>query len=83
MPATAAQFGVKDPFSPKENVDAGARFLKTLLDLYGDLPKALGAYNAGPANVNQAGGVPDFAETKSYVQSILSGLPADARVPKR
>jgi len=80
MPATAAQLGVRDPFSPKENVDAGARFLKQLLHLYGNLPMALGAYNAGPGNVNQAGGVPDFPETKSYIRSILSGLPPELRI---
>src|SRR5262245_11044192 len=83
MPATAAHFGVKDPFDPKENVEAGARFLKQLLGMYGNLPMALGAYNAGPANVNQAGGIPDFQETKSYIRTILLGLPPDLLVPKR
>ena len=83
MPATAAHFGVKDPFNPKENVEAGARLLKPLLDMYGNLPLALGAYNAGPGNVNQAGGIPDFQETKSYIRSILLGLPPDILIPKR
>ena len=72
MPTTAAQFGVQDPFDPKENVGAGARFLKQLLARYGgDLALALGAYNAGPAKVDEAGGVPPLAETQDYVRKIL------------
>ena len=76
MPATAAQLGVTDAFDPKENVDAGARFLKQLLNLYGGDPSlALGALNAGPGRVNQAGGVPNLPETVDYVQKVLSFLP--------
>ena len=56
MPATAAQFGVENPFDPKENLDAGARFLGLLLTRFDRvLPLALGAYNAGPARVEEAG----------------------------
>ena len=51
MPATAARLGVKDPFDPKENLNAGAWFVKQLMNIYDDLPLALGAYNAGPAEV--------------------------------
>jgi soluble lytic murein transglycosylase-like protein len=76
MPATAAQFNLKDPFDPKENLDAGARLLKELLGRYnGNLAFALGGYNAGPSRVDDAGGVPDFPETISYVDRILSSLP--------
>ena len=76
MPATALQLGVSDAFDPKQNVNAGARLLKQLLQSYGgDLPLALGAFNAGPARVNQAGGVPDYPETIDYVQKVLSFLP--------
>lgn len=72
MPDTAAELGVNDPFDPKENIEAGARYLRQLLDKYkGDLPQALGAYNAGPSAVDQAGGVPNFRETRDYVQSIM------------
>jgi soluble lytic murein transglycosylase-like protein len=72
MPDTAAELGVNDPFDPKENIEAGARYLRQLLDKYkGDLPQALGAYNAGPGAVDQAGGIPNFRETRDYVQSII------------
>ena len=76
MPATAAQFNVRDPFNPKENVDVGARLLKELLGRYnGNLAFALGAYNAGPSRVDEAGGVPNIPETTDYVERILSSLP--------
>jgi len=75
MPSTAQEFGVKDPFDVTSNVDTGAKFLKQLLTKYdGDLTKALGAYNAGPAKVDAAGGVPAIPETLDYVRQILSGL---------
>jgi soluble lytic murein transglycosylase-like protein len=76
MPATARQFHVRDSFDPKQNVAAGAKFLKSLIDRYGgDLTLALGAYNAGPARVDEAGGVPAIPETQDYVTSILGALP--------
>jgi soluble lytic murein transglycosylase-like protein len=76
MPATAAQLGVKDPFDPQENLNAGAWFVKQLLTTYNDLPLALGAYNAGPARVNAIDGIPAIPETQNYIQKILSSLPA-------
>jgi soluble lytic murein transglycosylase-like protein len=76
MPATAEQFGIQDPFDAASNLDAGARFLKQLLNKYGgDLPKALGAYNAGPSKVDSAGSVPAIPETMEYVRQILAALP--------
>jgi soluble lytic murein transglycosylase-like protein len=75
MPSVQAQFGVTDPYDPKQNVGAGTRRLKQLLERFdGDLPRALGAYNAGPARVEQWGGVPPFPETMQYVTGILSEL---------
>jgi soluble lytic murein transglycosylase-like protein len=75
MPDTAGLLGVQDPFDPKENIDAGTKYLKQLLDKYkGDVAQALGAYNAGPGTVDQAGGVPEIPETKSYVDAILKKL---------
>jgi len=86
MPDTSGKLGVEDPFDPKQNIEAGARYLKELLDKYkGDLPRALGAYNAGPSTVDQAGQVPDIPETRDYVAAILKKLaasaPADPKPP--
>jgi len=84
MPATAEQLGVRDPFDIQQNIGGGARFLKELLTRYtGDLSLALGAYNAGPTKVDQAGGVPAIPETTNYVREILCKLaaPADPKPP--
>jgi soluble lytic murein transglycosylase-like protein len=76
MPATATQFGATDPFDPARNVDAGAAFLKQLLERYGgNLNLALGAYNAGPAKVDGAADVPAIPETKDFIQRVLSAMP--------
>jgi soluble lytic murein transglycosylase-like protein len=76
MPGTAEELGIQNPFDAASNVDGGARFLKQLLNRYGgDVPKALGAYNAGPAKVDAAGGVPDVPETMDYIRQILAALP--------
>ena len=73
MPATLEQFSVKDGFDASENINAGAKFLKQLLTKYGgDVALALGAYNAGPARVDAAGGVPAIPETVNYVNKVLS-----------
>lgn len=72
MPETARELQVADPFDPEQNIQAGAKYLKQLIEKYkGDLEQALAAYNAGPATVDQAGGVPEIPETKGYVESIL------------
>jgi soluble lytic murein transglycosylase-like protein len=76
MPAIAAQFGVHDPFDPKQNVEAGTKLLKQLLEKYkGDTKLALAAYNAGSARVDTEGGVPPIPETINYVNDIVSKLP--------
>ena len=76
MPDTAAQFAVTDPFDPKQNIDAGTKFLKQLLTKYnGDVKLALSAYNAGPNRVDRDGGVPAIQETMDYVSDILAKLP--------
>ncbi len=75
MPATQAQFQVKNPFSPKESLEAGSKLLRDLLDRYhGDLSLALSAYNAGAQAVDKAGAVPEIPETKNYVFGILNRL---------
>lgn len=72
MPETSQELGVGDPFDVKENIEAGAEYLKGLLDRYkGDLAQALGAFNAGPAAVDQAAGIPPIPETRDYVDAIL------------
>src|SRR5713101_5667591 len=71
IPTTAVRFGVNDAFSPQQNVDAGVRYLKTLLERYnGNLDLALAAYNAGEGAVDRAHGVPAFRETREYVQKV-------------
>ena len=73
IPTTAQRFGVDDLYSPKQNVDAGVRYLKTLLERYnGNLDLALAAYNAGEGAVDRAHGVPSFRETRNYVQRVQS-----------
>jgi soluble lytic murein transglycosylase-like protein len=71
VPSTAERFGVNDMYSPQQNVDAGVRYLKTLLERYnGNLDLALAAYNAGEGAVDRAHGVPSFRETRTYVQRV-------------
>lgn len=75
MPATQSALDVEDPFDPEESLMAGARLLRELLTRYnGSLPRALSAYNAGPKQVDRAGGIPAIAETRTYVAQILSRL---------
>jgi soluble lytic murein transglycosylase-like protein len=75
MPATQIQLQVQNPFSAQESLEAGSKLLKQLLDRYhGDLSQALSAYNAGPARVDAAGGVPKIQETQNYVSEILNRL---------
>jgi soluble lytic murein transglycosylase-like protein len=73
LPPTAARLGVQNIFDPRENIDAGTRYLRDLLLLYkNDLALTLAAYNAGPQRVQQYGRVPPFAETQSYVKRVRS-----------
>jgi soluble lytic murein transglycosylase-like protein len=73
MPATARQYAVRDPYDPQANIEAGVRHLKDLLTRF-DLRLALAAYNAGEGTVRQHGGLPPYAETRSYVARILSRI---------
>jgi soluble lytic murein transglycosylase-like protein len=73
MPATARQYGVRDSYDPKANLEAGIRHLKDLLSRM-ELPVALAAYNAGEGTVQRYGGLPPYPETQNYVRSILRRL---------
>ena len=72
MPSVAQCMGLKDPFNPEENIEAGVRYLKVLLERFGhDLALTLAAYNAGPEAVDLSKGVPPYAETRRYVERVL------------
>ena len=71
MPETAARFGVTNVFDPRQNIDAGTRYLKELLLRYsGNVTLTLAAYNAGPDRVEQFRTVPPYRETRNYVRRV-------------
>lgn len=79
MPGTGRQLGV-DWRDPAANLEGGARYLRMQLDRFGgDVEKALAAYNAGPARVERAGGIPAIRETRDYVASIMARLSQPVR----
>jgi hypothetical protein len=88
IPTTAQRYGAYDVFDPQQNIDAGVKYLRTLLERYnGNLDLALAAYNAGEGAVDRAHGVPGFRETRDYVQKVQnayfrpgSGRMADAYI---
>ena len=75
MPETAQQFGVSDPFDPKQNVDAGTKLLKALLTKYnGDISLALSAYNAGSARVDHDKGIPQIPDDERCLRYHVGSL---------
>jgi soluble lytic murein transglycosylase-like protein len=74
MPATAAGYGLTDPFDPAAAIDAQAHLMHDLLAQFGSVPLALAAYNAGPAPVQACGCIPPYPETQAYVAKILGLL---------
>ncbi len=71
MPATAAQYGVKDIYDPAQNLEGGCRYLKDLIRLYGGInKKVLAAYNAGQEAVRKYSGIPPYPETAAYIRRI-------------
>jgi soluble lytic murein transglycosylase-like protein len=72
MPATVQRFNVDDVFDPKQNIEAGATYLRQLLDKYNDdIKLTLAAYNAGPTTVDLTGEIPDIKETRDYVEGVI------------
>ncbi len=71
MPATALELGVRDRFDPIENLMGGADYLARQILRFGDIRLALAAYNAGPARVARLGRVPEIAETRAYVATVV------------
>ena len=84
IPTTAQRYGAYDVFDPQQNIDAGVKYLRTLLERYnGNLDLALAAYNAGEGAVDRAHGVPGFRETRNYVQKVQNAYfrPGSGRLP--
>ncbi len=86
MPYTARSLNVTNAFDPNQNVDAGVRHLKSLLENYnGNIELSLAAYNAGSGAVNRSGGIPPYRETQAYVKKITglyTGKSPFAQVPQ-
>lgn len=72
MPGTAMDLGVTDRFDPAQNLAGGATYLAAQIARFGDVRLALAAYNAGPARVNAARGVPAIPETRQYVDAVIA-----------
>jgi hypothetical protein len=80
MPFTARRFGVSDPFNARQNIFAGTRYLRILLDLFqGDVDLALAGYNAGENAVRRYGGIPPYRETRNYVRKVRALLAPGTR----
>jgi soluble lytic murein transglycosylase-like protein len=80
MPATAARFGVRNPFDAAENIRGGVTYLGHLLKQFnGDVPLSLAAYNAGEGAVARERGIPPFPETRDYIRKVAALYPSSAR----
>ena len=86
MPQTAEEFGC-DPKIPEQNVEAGTRYLRVLIDRYkkkrDPLKHVIAAYNAGPGNVDRYKGVPPFRETRTYVKRVIENIREIEDIPRK
>jgi len=71
MPSTASILGCKNSFEPEENIKAGCKYLRELMNMFGDLTLVVAAYNAGPGMVRRSGGVPPRYQTIHYVEKVM------------
>lgn len=82
MPDTASLFNVRNAFDPEENLRAGTRYLRQLLDRFaGRIELALAGYNAGPGAVEKHKGVPPYPETRDYVKQVMMLYRGDGGAP--
>lgn len=70
VPSTARLLGIRDPFDPQQNIAAGTKYFRYLLNRFDDETMALAAYNAGEGNVERFGGIPPFQETREYIVKV-------------
>lgn len=70
MPDTASDLGVTNPMDPEQNITGGTEYLKNMILNFGQVEKALAAYNAGPNAVNKYKGIPPYKETKEYIEKV-------------
>ena len=73
VPETGQLLGCSNPFNPSDNIAAGAKYLRYLMDRFGNQRVALAAYNAGEGAVERFGGIPPFPETLNYLERVAQG----------
>ncbi|MCU0822513.1 MAG: lytic transglycosylase domain-containing protein [Spirochaetes bacterium] len=79
MPATIRELGISNPFDVRENLSGGVTVLKKLMDKYSwDYRKALAAYNAGEAAVDESGDIPAYKETRDYIKKVIGSYMENA-----